>query len=158
MLGAFDKEVSAWGKSLLVQIRRMFSAYHRRSDEPLPNWLRKMRRCKKTIVRVALHDVPAHKAAACLSARFRDWQQEYFRFIDEGLPPTNNLCEQSLRAVVIDRKITQGTRSDWGNRWSERIWTVLATCKQRDESILLFLRSCVGAFLQGFSQPLFSAG
>ena len=64
-------------------------------------------------------------------------------------------CEQSLRSVVIDRKITQGTRSDWGNRWSERIWTVSATCKQRDENVMSFMRSSVGAFLQGFSPPVF---
>ena len=106
------------------------------------------------ILKVALLQVPSRKMAQTLSSRFKDWQEEYFRFIDDGLPPTNNLCEQSIRSVVIDRKITQGTRSDWGNRWSERIWTVLATCKQRDENVFSYIHSCVGAFLQGFSPPL----
>ncbi|MDR0290637.1 MAG: transposase, partial [Treponema sp.] len=92
-----------------------------------------------------------------LSARFKNWREEYFRFIDEDLPPTNNLCEQSIRTVVIDRKITQGTRGDWGNRRSERIWTVLATCGQREMNALSFIRSCVGAFLQGCSPPLLDA-
>ena len=106
------------------------------------------------ILTVALSQVPARHMVQTLSDRFKDWHEEYFRFIDEDLPPTNNLCEQSIRPVVIDRKITQGTRSDWGNRWSERIWTVLATCKQRDVNVLSFIRSCVGVFLQGFSPPL----
>ena len=149
-----DKEVSSWGKDLLENIRKMFSMYHRR-DQLLPeNWLRKMRSCKEMILIVALCQVPSRKIAQSLSRRFKDWQEEYFRFIDDGLPPTNNLCEQTIRPVVIDRKITQGTRSDWGNRWSERIWTVLATCKQRELNVLSFIRSCVGAFLQGYSPPL----
>jgi len=149
-----DTEVSDWGKTLLEAIRRMFSVYHRRSQVQPGYWRSRMHSCKAMILTVALGDVPAHRTVQTLSARFKDWHEEYFRFIDEGLPPTNNLCEQSIRSVVIDRKITQGTRSDWGNRWSERIWTVLATCKQREMNALAFIRSCVGAFLQGFSPPL----
>jgi transposase len=149
-----DKEFSVWGKNLLEEIRKMFSMYHRRDQLLSGDWLDQMRSCKEMILTVALYQVPSSKMTQTLSTRFKDWHEEYFRFIDEGLPPTNNLCEQSIRSVVIDRKITQGTRSDWGNRWSERIWTVLATCKQRDMNVLPFIRSCVGAFLQGFSPPL----
>jgi transposase len=129
--GQTDKEASAWGERLLGKVRLMFRVYHRLGQiRSRGCWLGRMRSCKESILAVALDEVPAHKIAVSLSARFRDWQGEYFRFIGEGLEPTNNLCEQSLRAVVIDRKITQGTRGDWGNRWSERIWTVLATCGQ----------------------------
>ena len=35
--------------------------------------------------------------------------------------PTNNSAEQAIRFVVIDRHITQGTRSETGRRWSERV-------------------------------------
>jgi transposase len=150
-----DKEVSTYGKNLLQEIHKMFSTYHRRGRLKSGNyWLSMMRSCKEMILATALGRVPAHRMAQTLSSRFKDWPEEYFRFIDEDLPPTNNLCEQSIRPVVIDRKITQGTRSDWGNRWSERIWTVLATCKQREVNVLSFVRSCVGAFLQGYSPPL----
>jgi hypothetical protein len=150
-----DNEISTWGKTLLEEIRKMFSIYRRRGQlKPGYYWLSKMRCCKEMILAVALSQPPARHMAQTLSARFKNWDEEYFRFIDEDLPPTNNLCEQSLRPVVIDRKITQGTRSDWGNRWNERIWTVLATCKQRGMNVLSFIRSCIGAFLQGFSPPL----
>jgi transposase len=152
-----DKDVSSWGNSLLEAIRTMFSVYHRRNNLSFRTWRRKMYCCKESILAVALCQAPAHKAAQILSKRFQHWQEEYFRYIEESLPPTNNLCEQSIRTIIIDRKITYGTRGDWGNRWRERIWTVLATCKQRGENILSFLRSCVGAFLQGFSPPLFFA-
>jgi len=149
-----DDEVSGWGKNLLAAIHKMFSVYHRRGQMKPDYWLSRMRCCKTMIMAVALEQVAARQITRTLSARFKDWHEEYFRFIDEELAPTNNLCEQSIRSVVIDRKITQGTRSDWGNRWSERIWTVLATCKQREMNALPFIRSCVKAFLHGFSPPL----
>jgi hypothetical protein len=78
-----------------------------------------------------------------------DWNTatDYFRFIESGLPPTNNLCEQSIRRVVIDRKVTQGTRSDWGNRWLERFWSVLSTCEQRGKNVMVFLKSCMDALI-----------
>ena len=144
-----NNDVSSWGKSLLLQIRKMFRTYHRFNEMSERNWLRKMHLCKESILDVAICQVPQRMIAKTLSSRFDRWQQEYFRFINEGLEPTNNLCEQSLRAVVIDRKITQGTRSNWGNRFSERIWTVLSTCDQRGVNVMSFINSCVGAFIKG---------
>ncbi len=55
--------------------------------------------------------------------------------------------EQRFRFVVIDRKITQGTRGEAGRRWCERIWTVLATCAEQGRSAFDFLyRSIVAHF------------
>ncbi|GHT40892.1 hypothetical protein FACS189443_1880 [Planctomycetales bacterium] len=59
-------------------------------------------------------------------------------FIDADITPTNNFAEQVIRSVVIDRKITQGCRSDWGNTWMERFWSVSQTCKQQGR----FLQDC----------------
>ena len=39
-----------------------------------------MHSCKAMILAVALGDVPAHRTVQTLSARFKDWQEEYFRF------------------------------------------------------------------------------
>ena len=74
----------------------------------------------------------------------------YFRFITEpGVGPTNNLAEQAIRFVVIDRLITQGTRSDRGDRWCERIWTVMATCSQQGRSVFAYLEAAVTAWFAG---------
>ena len=45
--------------------------------------------------------------------------------------------------MVIDRRITQGTRSQRGDRWCERIWTVMATCGQQGRSVFEYLESAV---------------
>ena len=72
------------------------------------------------------------------------------KFLRQG---SNNLCEQSIRRVVLNRKITQDTRSDWGNRWWKRIWTVLATCEQQGKNVMDFLKSAMEAVLQERAPP-----
>ena len=154
------KKVSRWGGRLLAEIRKMFRVFHRLEEFRLAQdvkseqrWLRKLHACKESLLWSAWYRLPAHKDVCTLAERLWNCQEDYFRFMESGVPPTNNLCEQSIRRVVIDRKITQGTRSDWGNRWSERIWTMLATCDQRRENVMECLQAWVRTFLQGYSPP-----
>ena len=89
-----------------------------------------------------------------LAKRFEKHGESYFRFITTpGVEPTNNLAEQAIRFVVIDRLITQGTRSERGNRWCERIWTVIATCTQQGRSVFEYLEAAVGAWFAGTEPP-----
>ena len=84
----------------------------------------------------------------------RSHGESYFRFITEpGVEPTNNLAEQAIRFVVIDRQITQGTRSERGDRWCERIWTVMATCSQQGRSVFAYLEAAVAAWFGGEEAP-----
>jgi transposase len=70
-----------------------------------------------------------------------------------GVAPTNNAAEQAIRHVVIDRRITQGTRGTRGQRWSERIWTILATCAQQGRSAFEFIALAVQAAAAGTPAP-----
>jgi len=92
-------------------------------------------------------------------ARFQKHGEGYFRFITTpGVEPTNNLAEQAIRFVVIDRRITQGTRSERGDRWCERIWTVMATCSQQGRSVFAYLEAAVAAWFHGAESPSLFAG
>ena len=62
--------------------------------------------------------------------------------------------EQAIRFVVIDRLITQGTRSEKGRTWCERIWTVLATCAQQGRRAFDFLCQAVEAHFTGRPPPV----
>jgi len=99
--------------------------------------------------------VPDHKKAAVLSERFEKYGESYFLFIEQPLliESTNNIAERAIRTLVLDRMVTQGVRSDVGNEWHERFWTVLATCKRRDLNVLAFLRESIFSFLHGLSPP-----
>jgi transposase len=87
--------------------------------------------------------VPEQKEAQNISKRIKEWGDSYFRFIDKEIPSTNNAGEQAIRAIVIDRKVTQGSRSEWGNRWMERFWSIWTTCGQQGKPVIDFLYGCV---------------
>jgi len=81
-----------------------------------------------------------------LANRFRNHGDAYFEFITTpGIDPTNNLAEQSIRFIVIDRYITQGTRSKRGRTACERIWTVIGTCAMQGRSAFDFIRQALHA-------------
>jgi transposase len=64
---------------------------------------------------------------------------------DAGVEPTNNHAEQQVRHCVIDRKINQGTRSLAGQRYHERMWTAIATCKKQNKNFFAFLKASIEA-------------
>ncbi len=65
----------------------------------------------------------------------------------------NNLAERAIRFVVIDRHVTQGTRSEAGRcRWG-RIWTVIAICDQQGRSVFRFLLDSIHAHFGGGLPP-----
>jgi len=67
---------------------------------------------------------------------FSDIELEaFFRFIrTPHVKPTNNLGEQGIRFVVIDRYVTQGTGSEKGRVWCEPIQTIMAARGSQGQS------------------------
>ena len=112
------------------------------------------------VLRQATADVPPTAPSRNLAKRFAEHGQAYFEFVTTpDVEPTNNLAEQAIRFVVIDRHITQGTRGEKGRRWCERIWTVVATCAQQGRSVFEYLYAAVTASFQEAAAPsLVSAG
>src|SRR5665213_1563641 len=112
------------------------------------------------VLRAGEQDVPASRHAQAMAKRLRKHGKSYFTFVTTpGVEPTNNLAEQAIRFVVIDRHITQGTRSEGGQRWCERIWTVIATCSQQGRSVFDYLYAAVKAhFGDGCAPSLLPEG
>ena len=55
--------------------------------------------------------------AKILQGRIRRYAKEWLTFLDHpGVPPTNNLAEQAVRALVVLRKLTFGSRTRAGAR------------------------------------------
>jgi transposase len=71
----------------------------------------------------------------------------------EGIEPTNNEAERSLRHAVLYRKTSGGTDSESGSRFVERILTVVATCRQQNINVLDYLTRCYQAHLDGQPAP-----
>jgi len=149
-----DAATRAYGERFLQSLRELFGLIHRRQRLTAGELRSALEAQRRKIIRSALKQVPASKEAQNLARRMREHGESYFRFISTpGLEPTNNLAEQAIRFVVIDRHVTQGTRSAKGRQWCERIWTVLATCEQRGLSAFDFIRTAVQAYITGAPAP-----
>jgi transposase len=78
--------------------------------------------------------------AARLQKRLRRYHHEWLTFLHHpGVAPTNNLAEQALRAVVILRKLTFGSRTRAGAKRLGTIMTVIETAKRQGKGVLKFL-------------------
>jgi transposase len=142
-----DPRDRAYGERLREALRGLFAVIHRRDE--LPDWAFDVRlyEARDEIMRRALHAVPPTRHSQNMAKRFAEHGKAYFEFVTTpGVEPTNNLAEQAIRFVVIDRHITQGTRGEKGRRWCERIWTIIATCSQQGRSIFDYLQAAVKAF------------
>ncbi len=158
-----DKKTRDWAEQLLDRSRRLFSAWHNRDEMSTIGFERSMKLHRDRFLEI-MRNVPDSKDAANLAARFAvveltdgstyDMSQDYFRFLlRDGVEPTNNHSEQQIRHVVIDRRITQGTRSEAGQRYHERMWTVVATCNKQSKNFFKCLHSSIKANLAGLPAP-----
>jgi hypothetical protein len=149
-----DARERAYGERLRLALKSLFEVFHRRDELPAAEFTRRLRQARERVLRAGLDDVPPTRHAQNMAKRFRKHGEAYFTFVTTpGVEPTNNLAEQAIRFVVIDRHITQGTRSEGGRQWSERIWTVIATCAQQGKSAYEFLKCAVGNWLNGDESP-----
>jgi transposase len=149
-----DARDRAYGERMREALRAMFGIIHRR--DTLPEWafMVRLSEARDEVMRQALETAPATRASQNIAERFRKHGHAYFTFVTTpGVEPTNNLAEQAIRFVVIDRRITQGTRGEKGRRWCERIWTVIATCCQQGRSVFDYLSDAVAAYFHGAAAP-----
>ena len=145
LIGLPHERTRVYGERLLNALRKLFRVIHRRDTMTPGGFQRALERARTDVINAATW-APRCSPAKNLARRFRLHGDAYFRFITTpGVEPTNNLVEQAIRFVVIDRHITQGTRSQRGQRWCERIWTAIATCAQQQRSVFEYLRDAVNA-------------
>jgi transposase len=149
-----DARDRAYGERVREGLRSLFGVIHRREHLSAQDFQSQLEAARAEVLRCGTHRVPATRHSRNLAKRFREHGESYFRFITtRGIEPTNNLAEQAIRFVVIDRRITQGTRGRAGNRWCERIGTVIATCTQQGRSVFEYLEAAVGAWFDGTEAP-----
>lgn len=144
----------AYGERVLQAVRALFAVIHRQGRMKPKAFQVALENAGDELWASAVWRVPNTKEACNLARRFEKHGHSYIRFISTpDIEPTNNLAEQAIRFVVLDRHVTQGTRGEVGQRWSERIWTVIATCTQQGRDLFSFLHDSVTALFQGQPSP-----
>jgi transposase len=148
-----DAVTCRFGEKLLEKIKVLFRLWHSRETTPQERWQREAASARQEILQT-VRRAPLRTEAQNLAQRFRNHGQYYFTFLERpGVEPTNNGIEQQFRFLIIDRKVTQGTRGELGRHWCERIWTALATCAQRGRSAFVYLSEAIAAYFRRQAGP-----
>ena len=149
-----DPLTVAYGEQLLDISRQIFHEVHRRtkSNEQEVSW--NLRLLEIRMLEAATYNVPENNSCQNVANRFISFGDCYFRFItDSTIPPTNNHAERQIRPVAIERYITHGCGTQTGEHFVERLWTVLATCRQQGRDVLHFLKESLTAYIIGTRYP-----
>jgi transposase len=149
-----DARDRAYGERLREALRQLFAVIHRREQLSAAAFQSQLEAARTEVLRCGTREVPETRPSRNLAKRLETHGESYFRFLTmPGVEPTNNLAEQAIRFVVLDRLVTQGTRSEAGDRWCERIWTVIATCGQQGRSVFEYLSAAVTAYFHRTEAP-----
>jgi transposase len=140
-----DPAEQAYGTVLLNHFKWLFHFWHQRGKIPKERYDPLMKKLRDRIFVLAEREnLP--KNSERLAKRLRKHDRAMFRFLfDVTVSPTNNLAEQSIRHSVIDQRLTQGSRSEWGRKWNERIFTVVGTCHKQGRSAWQFIQDAITA-------------
>jgi transposase len=71
----------------------------------------------------------------------------------DGVQPTNNHAERSLRGAVIYRKLSLGSQSETGERRIERLLSASITCRLQHHSLFAYLTELLAAHARGEPLP-----
>jgi transposase len=118
-------------------------------------FLRRMAPVRREVERLLLRGAQSGNAdmeGMCQELyKHREWLWTFLRH--EGIEPTNNAGERSLRHAVIWRKLSFGTQSAAGSRFVETMLTVIETCRQQGRNTFAFVADAVQAHLAGHPAP-----
>ena len=147
----------AMGDALLEQAHQMFTWWHRVREGTLArstfrSYMTPLRREVERLLEAGSQCGVAKTAGTCREILKR--REALWTFVQvEGVEPTNNTAERTIRPGVQWRKGSFGTQSADGSRFVESMLTVVATLKQQQRNVLDDLTAAQEAALRGEPTP-----
>jgi transposase len=144
--------------SMLKEIGRLFSYWHAfidTEDVSRGELWQATTLIRARIKRLCNHYAKSEDSSVQTRAkRFLKIWAYLFTFLQhEGVEPTNNIAEQSLRPAVQWRKICFGSKSEKGERFTERILTLTRTCRKQGRNPFEYLCGLMTASFAGKPLP-----
>jgi transposase len=145
------------GEALLKQAHQMFEWWHRVRDGTLKrstfrSYMTPLRHEIERLLEASSQCGVDKTEGTCREILKR--RQALWTFVQvEGVEPTNNTAERSIRPGVQWRKGSFGTQSEAGSRFVESMLTVVATLKQQNRNVLDYVTAAHEAALRGEPAP-----
>jgi transposase len=144
-----DPELSRFGTWARKELQRLCKMADKKPTQG--EWLAFYARLSHLISRYRDCD----NEAGVFARRLEREMEHLFLFLkEEGVEPTNNFAERMIRFAVLWRKRSQGTRTQKGNRWVERILSLRQTCRLHGKSTFHVLADAIDCFLKGLQPDL----
>jgi transposase len=145
------------GEELLEQSNKLFHLWHefregKRSRSSLQESMKPVQEAVKQLLLQGQKSGCEKTAGTCKELlSHEEWLWTFVKV--EGVEPTNNAAEQAERQGVMWRKISQGTDSEQGSRFVERVLTVIETCRRQGKQVLAYLCACIESWTRDDVPP-----
>jgi len=145
------------GDALLAQAHQMFTWWHRVREGTLNrstfrSYMTPLRREVERLWEAGRRCGVPQTDGTCRDILKR--REALWTFVQvDGVEPTNNAAERSLRPGVLWRKGSFGTQSEEGSCFVESMMTVGTTLKQQQRNVLESLTEACEAALRGDAAP-----
>lgn len=142
---------------LLAITRKVFRAWHsvRDGTRSRQDFVEQMEPAKEAFHRLLQQGrwLPSSKVALSCRWLVRRVSALWTFVTDPNVEPTNNHAERVLRTGVLWRKTSFGTNSDRGDRFAERMLTVVQTLRLQARNVLAFVTQACAATLGSAPLP-----
>src|SRR5215211_1947304 len=145
------------GDALMAQAHQMFAWWHQVREGTLKrstfrSYMSPLRREVERLLEAGSQCGVPKTTGTCQDILKR--REALWTFVQvEGVEPTNNTAERSIRPGVLWRKGSGGTQSAKGSRFVESMLTVVSTLKQQQRNVLAYLTEACDAALRGEAAP-----
>jgi transposase len=152
-----DGPAKKFGEELLDYAALVFDYWHQYQDGKInkttfQKWMEPVQSNFEASLERAVDAKIEKLSGSC--ANILAHKQALWTFITHaGVEPTNNHAERELRAFVLWRKRSFGSRSERGMVYAANIMTVAHTARKQNKNILSFLVQCCQAWMTNASSP-----
>jgi transposase len=138
-----DESISRFGKSVRKQLQQL--CHWAKAPPSEKQWTEFY---SEFLLNLLLFESADDDAGQLARSLLRQMDTLWVFLEEDGVEPTNNRAERALRFGVLWRKRSNGTQSDKGNRWVERILSVKQTCRIKSLPVFPILVDAISSYFK----------
>jgi transposase len=152
---AAEKEFGEHGLALCERVFWAWEVYeHTQERSELRRTIGSLQRTYKPIIRGYTAKRARNRHCRGMARNLlKAWPALWSFAAHEGVQPTNNHAERSLRGAVIYRKLSLGSQSEQGERQIERLLSASLTCRLQRRSLFAYTTELLATHARGDPLP-----
>ena len=144
-----------FAEAVLCKFKQLLVAWYTHDPENSDTYHRSVKNLKTRLENILLDFDPPNQESRRIKNRILKHWDSIFRFLENPgeYPPTNNHSERMLRFLVCIRKMSLGAQSEKGNRWAERMTTLVQSLRLQKRDVFQFMVDAIRADIDKSTPP-----